>query len=81
MDLISCRGSTLTGTEEKRIIPIVIKKSGVMAIFKPGKPEDDLKRYRLVELLGIIYELTEILLHKRSGRKILKVVPTEQARP
>jgi|UniRef100_A0A2S2QM65 hypothetical protein len=51
----------------------------VVAILKPGKPDDDSKSYRPISLLSVVYKLFERVLLKRIQTKIEEHLPAEQA--
>lgn len=68
-----------TDIMEKGKIPHAMKQSKIIAILKPGKPDDDPKSYRPIALLSMIYKLLERVLLNRIGTRILERVPIEQA--
>lgn len=60
-------------------IPHLLKRSKIIAILKPGKPNDMPQSYRPIALLSMIYKLLERLLYNRISQKILNEIPIEQA--
>lgn len=60
-------------------IPRLFKQTKIIAILKPGKPNDRPDSYRPIALLSASYKLLERLLYNRISLKILEGIPVEQA--
>lgn len=60
-------------------IPSPLKRAKIIAILKPGKPNNRPNNYRPISLLSVIYKLLERLIYNRISPKILKSIPIEQA--
>jgi len=55
------------------------KKTKILAILKPGKPNKDVKSYRHISLLSVCYKLLERLIYNRISDSINTNTPIEQA--
>ncbi len=60
-------------------IPRIWRRSNVIALLKPGKPDDDAKSYRPISLLCAIYKLLERLILMRIEPILETQLPHEQA--
>ncbi|KAI5730977.1 hypothetical protein M8J77_002861 [Diaphorina citri] len=60
-------------------IPSKLKHAKIIALLKPGKPEDSPSSYRPIALLSSVYKLLERLLYNRISTKIFNTIPIEQA--
>ena len=60
-------------------IPKEFRKSKVVAILKPNKPENDPASYRPISLLSICYKLLERLIYNRIYDTIDEKLPVEHA--
>lgn len=63
----------------KETIPKIWHKAKVVAILKPNKTGDNLKNYRPISLLSIVYKLFERLLLRRVSSQLESMPPKEQA--
>lgn len=61
------------------VLPKLWRETKVIAILKPGKPENDPKSYRPISLLLVVYKLFERVLLTRIIEQIEKHLPKEQA--
>lgn len=61
------------------VLPSLFKRTKIIALLKPGKPDDRPESYRPIALLSVTFKLYERLLHNRIVSEIEKVVPPEQA--
>jgi len=59
--------------------PKQFKKTKILAILKPGKPDNDIKRYRPISLLSVNYKIFERLIYNCIAETVNKTIPTEQA--
>ena len=55
----------LTNILNTGIIPRLLKQTKIIAILKPGKPNDKAESYRPIALLSASYKLLERLLYNR----------------
>jgi len=60
-------------------LPRYFKKTKILAIFKPGKPSNEVQSYRSIALLSIGYKLLERLVYNRISDPINSIIPIEQA--
>ncbi|KAL1454475.1 hypothetical protein WDU94_010720 [Cyamophila willieti] len=60
-------------------LPNDLKKAKIIALLKPGKPDDHPASYRPIALLSCVYKLLERLLYNRVSEKIYAAIPVEQA--
>ena len=60
-------------------VPAFFKKSKIIAILKPGKPDDQASSYRPVALLSVGLKLDEILIRNRIEPLVTRKIPVEQA--
>ncbi len=60
-------------------LPAIFKKTKIIALLKPGKPNDKPESYRPIALLSVTLKLFERLLYNRIVLAIDKLVPDEQA--
>lgn len=60
-------------------VPNNLKKAKVIALLKPGKPDDRPESYRPIALLSCVYKLLERLIYNRVSERILEIIPLEQA--
>lgn len=60
-------------------IPHDMKSAKIIALLKPGRPNDQPKSYRPIALLSMLYKLLERLLYNRISHTILQYIPVEQA--
>lgn len=61
------------------IVPAKLKSSKIIALLKPGKPEENPKSYRPIALLSCLYKLLERVIYNRISPKLFEVIPVEQA--
>lgn len=60
-------------------LPSPFKKTKIIALLKPGKPDDKPESYRPIALLSVVFKLFERLLYNRIAMDIDKLVPDVQA--
>ncbi|KAI5739368.1 hypothetical protein M8J77_018417 [Diaphorina citri] len=60
-------------------IPGKLKASKIIALLKPGKPEDTPQSYRPIALLNCLYKLLERIIYNRVSPKIFEAIPICQA--
>ncbi|KAG5900551.1 hypothetical protein JTB14_022858 [Gonioctena quinquepunctata] len=60
-------------------LPPEFKRTKIVAILKPGKPQELPKSYRPIALLSCCYKLLERLLHNRICPAVDVLIPVEQA--
>lgn len=60
-------------------LPRAFKKSKVIAILKPGKPDHLPENYRPITLLSSLYKLLERVIYNRIQISVNNVVPIDQA--
>lgn len=60
-------------------LPLLFKKTKIIALLKPGKSPDQPENYRPVALLSVMLKLLERLLYNRWYPLIDEVVPQDQA--
>lgn len=60
-------------------LPSQFKRTKIIALLKPGKPDDRPENYRPIALLSVTFKLYERLLYDRIVSEIEKVTPPEQA--
>lgn len=60
-------------------LPPAFKKTKIIALLKPNKPEDLPDRYRPIALLSVVYKFLERLIFNRIESEIDKLTPSEQA--
>lgn len=64
---------------ESGTIPPVLKKAKIVAILKPGKPDDQPDSYRPIALLSVIYKLLERIIYNRiSGDMTRQYLKSKQ---
>lgn len=76
---ISWLSSLFTYILKENRLPRQFKLSKVIAILKPGKPENSPESYRPIALLSCIFKLLERVLLTRIAPFIESVIPSEQA--
>lgn len=59
--------------------PKQFKKTKILAILNPGKPDNDIKSYRPISLLSVNYKIFERLIYNRIAETVNKIIPIEQA--
>ncbi|KAG5896476.1 hypothetical protein JTB14_005857 [Gonioctena quinquepunctata] len=62
-------------------LPPEFKRTKIVAILKPGKPQELPESYRPIALLSCCYKLLERLLHNRICPAVDVLIPVEQAGP
>lgn len=60
-------------------LPSAFKKTKIIALLKPGKPDHLPESYRPSALLSVVFKLFERLLYSRIASEIEKLIPAEQA--
>lgn len=60
-------------------LPAEFKLTKIIALIKPGKPDDKVESYRPIALLSVCYKLLERLLYNRISNDLMDRVPDYQA--
>lgn len=64
---------------QSRVLPKEFKRAKIIAILKPGKPDEKPESYRPIALLSVAYKLLERLLYNRLNPIIMESLPIDQA--
>jgi hypothetical protein len=67
-----------TSVKNNNTLPKQWREAKVIAILKPGKPDDDPKSYRPISLLSVVYKSFERVLLARIQTQIDEHLPVEQ---